>query len=408
MSDPSPYEPSYNFSNFQASNPSTPLPAPKLDNEFDSIKAAVDGLVAALKDVRRSDGALQNQSVDFETLSLALQLTFDPTNGELVAAAIEEAQASAATATAAKNDTLALKNDAQAAAAAAEASASSVNLTLYMPKAGNFEGIGNPAVARQNIGAPNIDGSDIGGRLGLIAKAATDYNLATESGWYRGFNALNGPGTGDWLVEVIAAQSNYVTQIAYSYALATTSTSAVRVYRRHSYDNSGAIVWQPWESMSPMAVGQTIFVNGAVAVPGTIKENGALLLRADYPRLYAYAVASGNLASEAQWAAGNTGAFSTGDLLTTFRIPDARGEFFRAYDDGRGVDPSRFIGLAQGHMLRDHQHTSGSANATTAGDSGAFAFMTPTAGLTGLVATPGVAGSETRPRNIAKLACLVY
>jgi len=50
------------------------------------------------------------------------------------------------------------------------------------------------------------------------------------------------------------------------------------------------------------------------------------------------AAASGNIVSEATWLGGSTGAFSTGDLSTTFHIPDARGEFIRGYDDGGGID----------------------------------------------------------------------
>jgi hypothetical protein len=48
--------------------------------------------------MRRSDGALKNNIVTFEILQLGLQLTFDPTNGQLVAAAVLGAQASAAAA----------------------------------------------------------------------------------------------------------------------------------------------------------------------------------------------------------------------------------------------------------------------------------------------------------------------
>lgn len=410
MSDPVPYEPSYSFSGFQASNPSTPLPAPKVDNEFAKVQEAIEGLVAAVKDVRRSDGGLKNQSVNYETLSLALQLTFDPTNGELVAAAVEGAETSAATALAAKNDTLALKNDAQAAAEAAEEAASGINLTLYMPKAGNFAGIGNPAVARGNIGAANVDSSDLEGRLATVTgETVTDWNDVKVSGWSAATSAANAPGSGYWLVQTTAFSGLWVTQVAYSFMNAATSTSAVRVMRRHSYSNSGAIAWQPWESMSPMPVGQTIYVSGTTAPPGTVKENGALLLRADFPRLWVYAVASGNITSEAGWTAGNSGAFSTGDLLTTFRIPDARAEFIRAFDDGRGVDSGRFIQARQADTLKDHKHGYGTGNSVPAGDAGSITYLIPDLSIAGSgVLSPNNGGTETRPRNIAKLACLVY
>ncbi|MGY4171607.1 hypothetical protein [Bradyrhizobium sp. USDA 4529] len=89
--------------------------------------------------------------------------------------------------------------------------------------------------------------------------------------------------------------------------------------------------------MSPIPVGTTIWVNGTSTMPGFLRESGSLVPRASYPRLWEYAQASGNLVTEAQWSA-NTGAFSSGDLTTTFRLPDSRGEFIRGWDDGRGVD----------------------------------------------------------------------
>ena len=66
MADPQPYSVSYNFSSFRANNPTSRLPASKDDNEFANIATAVAQLVAAIKDVRRSDGALKNGTVDFD------------------------------------------------------------------------------------------------------------------------------------------------------------------------------------------------------------------------------------------------------------------------------------------------------------------------------------------------------
>jgi hypothetical protein len=40
MSNPQPYVVTYSFSGFQASNPTTPLPAPQVDNELANAAAA--------------------------------------------------------------------------------------------------------------------------------------------------------------------------------------------------------------------------------------------------------------------------------------------------------------------------------------------------------------------------------
>ena len=49
-----------------------------------------------------------------------------------------------------------------------------------------------------------------------------------------------------------------------------------------------------------------------------------------------------NVAANFAW-----GSFSSGDLTTTFRLPDLRGEFLRFWDDGRGVDAGRTMGSWQ-------------------------------------------------------------
>lgn len=69
MSDPTGYSPSYDFSGFQASAPSAPLPAPPLDIELDNISLAINSLVGGVTDIRRSDGALQNGIVTADALS---------------------------------------------------------------------------------------------------------------------------------------------------------------------------------------------------------------------------------------------------------------------------------------------------------------------------------------------------
>lgn len=69
MADPQTYSITYNFSGYQANNPQTPLPALPIDNEFANISFAIDAIVAAIKDVRRSDGALKNKIVTLDSLA---------------------------------------------------------------------------------------------------------------------------------------------------------------------------------------------------------------------------------------------------------------------------------------------------------------------------------------------------
>lgn len=110
------------------------------------------------------------------------------------------------------------------------------------------------------------------------------------------------------------------------------------------------------KTLTAMPAGVIIWVPGTAALVNTLKLNGALLVRATYPRLLAYALASGNMAaSDAAWASA-TGMFSPGDGSTTFRIPDLRGYSVRAYDDGRGIDAGRVIGSMQADQNQSHAH----------------------------------------------------
>lgn len=72
MADPTKYTKGYSFEGYQANNPSKPLPAPRLDDELENISSSIDETIDALKDIRRSDGALQNGVVTSDAVAPAL------------------------------------------------------------------------------------------------------------------------------------------------------------------------------------------------------------------------------------------------------------------------------------------------------------------------------------------------
>lgn len=96
-----------------------------------------------------------------------------------------------------------------------------------------------------------------------------------------------------------------------------------------------------------------------------------------------------------------------GDGVTTFSLPDIRAEFLRGWDDGRGVDSGRVLGSAQADELRAHSHTVrtylGTAGVGVANSGSSAPGPYDVAG--GALPT---GGAETRPRNIALLACIKY
>lgn len=108
MSDPSKYTRGYDFKLTDKGS--------ELNNELDNASTAIDEIVAALADVRRSDGALPNGIVTADSLAPGLG---DVLVGGIVSAAAASANAAATSANTASNEA----SDAAASAAAANAAA---------------------------------------------------------------------------------------------------------------------------------------------------------------------------------------------------------------------------------------------------------------------------------------------
>lgn len=188
------------------------------------------------------------------------------------------------------------------------------------------------------------------------------------------------------------------------------------------------------------APGDIFHTAAETAPPRSLKANGAAVSRTAYAKLFARI---------------NT-RYGAGDGSTTFNLPDLRGEFIRGWDDGRGVDSERDLGSYQAGAYQTHNHTgtatsaglhnhaassaeSGEHTHTTTfmrdrspvtdgnavlGDENYYGTQTQTTSKAGKhshgvtiafggshthtvdIALSG--GDETRPRNIALLACIAY
>lgn len=185
---------------------------------------------------------------------------------------------------------------------------------------------------------------------------------------------------------------------------ATPPTDAVQI----GIAKSATVLWVDVDAapaQTGVEVGSIIYAPANAAPTGYLKANGALVSRTTYAALWAYAQGSGNLAaSDGAWVAGQ---FSPGDGSTTFRIPDGRGEFVRGWDDGRGVDSGRAIGTAQADVLKSHAHAI-QLNPTPTLASGSAGQQVQAGSGTTVNAITSTGGTETRPRNIAWLACIKY
>lgn len=94
-----------------------------------------------------------------------------------------------------------------------------------------------------------------------------------------------------------------------------------------------------------------------------------------------------------------------GDEITTFNLPDLRGEFIRGFDAGRGVDGDREFASLQADEIKSHKHTvqGGDYFAARLGGDGPIDWNSGTANANDALYFPmdPYGGTETRPRNIA-------
>ena len=139
-------------------------------------------------------------------------------------------------------------------------------------------------------------------------------------------------------------------------------------------------------------VGMVAYFATPTAPTGFLKCNGAAVSRATYAALFA--------------RIGTT--FGAGDGRTTFNLPDLRGEFLRCLDDGRNIDGGRRLGTAQSDAIKTH--TINVPDSGSAGNNMGMWFYGERGGPNdnGHNTITYNGESETRPRNVALLACIKY
>ena len=144
-------------------------------------------------------------------------------------------------------------------------------------------------------------------------------------------------------------------------------------------------------SVQHQLAGSVVYMAMSEPPPGFLKANGALVSRTTFSKLF-----------------DRIGTFyGVGDGVTTFALPDLRGEFLRSWDDGRGIDYNRPFGSGQLGAIEAHSHAmSGATNFTY--QLNTDSNMKPYQGAGSSYQTGVTGGSETRPRNMALLACIKF
>ena len=150
-------------------------------------------------------------------------------------------------------------------------------------------------------------------------------------------------------------------------------------------DSTGTVVVTGSTALTPP--GTVIWYAANAAPTGYLKANGAAVSRTTYAALFA--------------VIGTT--FGAGDGSTTFLLPELRGEFIRGWADNRAVDTGRVFGSAQAQAIESHAHVIRSDNSVGNGE-----YNASSTGYSRVNNTNAAGGAETRPRNIALLACIKF
>lgn len=140
-------------------------------------------------------------------------------------------------------------------------------------------------------------------------------------------------------------------------------------------------------------IGEVAFFARTTPPNGWLKANGAAVSRTTYAALFS--------------AIGTT--FGAGDGRTTFNLPELRGEFIRCLDDGRNVDGGRRLGTSQGDAIKTH--TINVPNSQWEGNVIGSWFYSERGNGNNNQSNNTITYTgekETRPRNVALLACIKY
>ncbi|WP_438300841.1 tail fiber protein [Pseudomonas sp. NMS19W] len=152
---------------------------------------------------------------------------------------------------------------------------------------------------------------------------------------------------------------------------------------------------------SALPVGSIVAFPVDTPPPGFLELDNSVRSSATYPDLSAYL----------------GGKFNKGDEgVGNFRLPEARGEFLRGWDHGRGVDAGRGLGSFQADDFKSHNHPPSTNRPGFMSNEypviqayhGTNSSGTPSYSGEGqqMAATGVRGGSETRPRNITVMWCI--
>ncbi|MBX9873343.1 MAG: tail fiber protein [Beijerinckiaceae bacterium] len=210
------------------------------------------------------------------------------------------------------------------------------------------------------------------------------------------------------LADALGGDANFATSVAAALAGKASLTGANAFDTRPTFNGA-----TPWDGSNVEMTGALWFFARSSAPAGWLKANGAAVSVATYAALDS-AIYCGNANNAAAaWGYRCTDPLNPSTTRSTtgthIVLPNPPGEFIRAWDDGRGVDSGRSLWAAQVHAIQDHTHQlTGYAPAGSFAQTGASIALSNVGNLSTSGMMSGNIATETRPRNLAMLACIKY
>lgn len=399
MSQPTPYTPTTDFSQQEASNASgrSTVSTESLDAEFANIETTLDATLANLALLQRDDGRLADLSCEIHTISAEVLNLM----GGFVLRGLWEAATAYAVNDLCSNgaytyvcntahtsggsfdaqywDQFGFTSgaDAAQAAASAQTSANAADASADAAAASALSASGSASSASSSASSASTN----------AGTATTQANAASASATAAAGSAASAAAS--------AASISTPIPVASGGTGATTASGARSALSVPANDGTGAsgtwgiaVSGNSGNGVPPGAV-LPFAMNSAPT--GWLACDGSAVSRTTYAALFS--------------AIGTT--YGSGNGSTTFNLPDMRGYFLRGSGTNGDGTASGTFGAKQAEAIAAHNHALTMVGAPgSGGTDGAYRSQTgaPYGSLSGYVG--GTLGSETRPKNIAMLYCI--
>ena len=246
---------------------------------------------------------------------------------------------------------------------------------------------------------------------GITTGNKNDITVNSDTDWVIRANAVEKSMMADNSVGTDEIETNAVTAAELADNAVDTAAIADNAVTQAKINNA---VLTSIQTTYSNPVGTVIWYAGSTAPAGYLKANGD-------------AIANGSGTTQSI-----TADFSALYAIVGANLPDLRGEFIRGWDDGKGTDSGRSIKSTQSDQNKEHNHSATSSvtdpghthTVDAARQLGSAADGSPsnehyandstrttnssTTGISVSTTTANDGGNETRPRNIALLACIKY